>query len=274
MKLRPLSKRLRFYAVFALLACLAAAYATFVEPYWIEVTHHTIRVPASRGLTAPIKIAHLTDLHTSGLGRRERKLLAILEAEKPDVIVITGDTFANYGTFQETVSLLTMLRAPLGVYLVKGNWEAWMPRDVASQQYRLTGVELLWNQGAAPRPDVWLAGVDDPYGGDPRMDRALAKAPSNALRIGLFHRPAYFDEVASDLHLAFAGHTHGGQVRIPYLPALWVPGGSGPYVEGWYEKSGARMYVSRGVGMSVLPIRIACRPEVAMITVVNDESRK
>ncbi len=75
--------------------------------------------------------------------------------------------------------------------------------------------------------------------------------------------------IAPRLDLAFAGHTHGGQVRLPLIGALWTPPGSGRYVAGWYSMSEApraRMYVSRGVGTSVLPVRFLCRPEVALIT--------
>jgi hypothetical protein len=244
------------------------AYGSGIESYWIAVTRHTFLPPAGVKLEAPLKIAHLTDLHTRGIGRRERILLAILDAENPDVIVVTGDTVST--TDKETRPLLSALRAPLGVYVVRGNWENWSAMGNERAHYALTGARLLLNEGGPLRPDAWLAGVDD-LTGAPDMDAALAGAPANALRIALFHSPAYFDSVAGKLHLALAGHSHGGQVRIPFLPPLWVPRGVGRYVEGWYELGSARMYVSRGVGTSILPIRFACRPEVAIITVTGGQ---
>ena len=111
----------------------------------------------------------------------------------------------------------------------------------------------------------------------------LAGAPEGALRIALFHSPGYFDTIADQVHFAFAGHTHGGQVRVPLLPPLWMPNGSGRFVAGWYEaqpgaassaptqQPAARLYVSRGVGTSILPLRFNCRPEVALITVTSGE---
>ena len=75
------------------------------------------------------------------------------------------------------------------------------------------------------------------------------------------------DRIAGKCDLALAGHTHGGQVRLPWLPPLWLPRGSGRFVEGWYEREGSQMYVCRGIGMSILPIRFFCRPELAVITV-------
>jgi len=266
-KTRRFPKRL---LLFAILAALLLGYAAFIEPYWIEVTRHTFRVPPGIKLSAPLKIAHLTDLHTSGLGRREKKLLAILAAEKPDLIVITGDSVASGGAYKETRPLLAQLHAPLGVYTVRGNWENWIPPGNEREHYRLAGVKLLVNQGAAPRPDVWLVGADDSASGFPDGKAALAGAPAGALRIGLFHSPSYFDQIAGEIHLALAGHSHGGQLRIPFLPPLWLPRGVGSYVAGWYEQKGSRMYVSRGVGTSILPLRFNCRPEVAMITVASD----
>lgn len=87
------------------------------------------------------------------------------------------------------------------------------------------------------------------------------------LVIGLFHSPASFDSVAGSWPLALAGHTHGGQIRLPFVKPLWLPEGSGSYVAGWYEGKGSKLYVSRGVGTAMLPLRFLCRPELALITI-------
>lgn len=92
-------------------------------------------------------------------------------------------------------------------------------------------------------------------------------APDGALRIVLFHSPAYFDSASEKIDLAFAGHTHGGQIRLPWIGALWTPPGSGRFVQGWYSAGSARMLVSRGVGTSILPVRFLCAPEVARIDI-------
>jgi predicted MPP superfamily phosphohydrolase len=117
------------------------------------------------------------------------------------------------------------------------------------------------------RPDVWISGIDDPYTGIAKPDAALAGIPSGAYTILLFHSPGYFGHVAGRANLCLAGHTHGGQVRLPLTKPLWMPRGSGHFLEGWYEESGTKMYVSRGIGTSILPIRFFCRPEIAFISV-------
>lgn len=114
-------RRMRRFLLFLLtvagLAVIADAF--LVEPYRIQVTHSTVPAP----LTRPLKIAHLSDLHTSGLGRREQRLLDLLAAEQPDVVVITGDTITSGHHYENIRPLLARLHASLGVWFVRGNWE-------------------------------------------------------------------------------------------------------------------------------------------------------
>lgn len=249
---------------------VAACYALFIEPYWIETTHSDM----TGGVAAPLKIAHLTDIHTLGMGRRERRLLEILDAEKPDAIVITGDSIGQWvgayghnGDYAKVKPLYQRLHAPLGVWFARGNWENAKPLANEQAFYQGSGVHLLVNSGAPLRPDVWIAGLDDPRSGNPKFSDALAGAPPGAYTILLFHSPAYFGHVEGRVNLVLAGHTHGGQVRLPGVNPVWLPGGSWPYVEGWYEGKGSKMYVSRGLGTSILPIRFMCRPEVSFVTI-------
>jgi hypothetical protein len=238
-----------------------------IEPYRIETTRYQVY----GAVAAPLKIAQLTDLHTHGLGPRERKMIAILDAEKPDVIVVTGDSLGGYGgTWQEIQRVYEQFHAPLGVWFVRGNWENnhnIHPARRERQFYEDSGVHLLVNANAQLRPDVWLIGLDDPSSGIVRLDRALAGVPANAYKIAIFHAPGYFDHIAGHVNLVLAGHTHGGQVRIPFVHPFWLPADSGPYISGWYAKDGSQMYVNRGIGWTGLPIRFLCRPEVAIITV-------
>jgi len=246
---------------------VALADAALLEPNWIQVTHHTIRAHVSQSL----KIAHLTDLHTSRLGFREKSLLRSLQREKPDVIVITGDALSPWGSYDEERPLLRSLHAPLGVWLVRGNWENWRRMDKEREFYRQSGVQFLLNRNSQIAPGVFLIGLDDANYGNADLQNATNGIPFGAYRIALFHSPLFFSKSAGQYDLALAGHTHGGQVRIPLLPPLWLPEGIGPYVEGWFQKNGSQMYVSRGLGMTILPVRFDCRPELAIITVAPME---
>ncbi|MCS6805707.1 MAG: metallophosphoesterase [Acidobacteriota bacterium] len=252
-----------FSAMGALLCGAIVVYAVWIEPYWIEVTHHRISAP----LSSPLKLVHLSDIHARDVGRRERRLVEILRAEKPDIIVITGDTVIRGYTPEGLSRVLEQFDAPLGIWFVFGNWEHWEGAPMNPSFYEAAGVRLLLNRGQLVRGDVWLAGFDDLSAGRPNMQAALNGRPADVFTIALFHSPAYFDQVAGQCHLALAGHTHGGQVRLPLLPPLWLPPGCGPYAEGWYERNGSRLYVSRGVGTAVVNVRFFCRPEVAVITI-------
>jgi predicted MPP superfamily phosphohydrolase len=236
--------------------------AFFIEPYRIEVTHNTLTAAVS----SPLKIGLIADIHTRAFGLRERKLISLVEVEKPDVILIAGDTVGRTDDYADVTTLLQHLHAPLGVWLVRGNWENHELPENEHAFYAASGVHFLMNEAQPIRPDVWLLGLDDPSSGAPRPDPALQTIPPGAYAIALIHAPAYFEALAGRVPLAFAGHTHGGQIRIPYVPVFWLPRGSGHFMEGWFEERGSHMYVTRGIGTSVIWARFLSRPELSMVT--------
>src|SRR4051812_15859979 len=108
-------------------------YAVWIEPYWLEVT----RCQVTANVTQPLTVVHLTDLHIGSEGALERKVLAAVERERPDLIVVTGDNVTEDGRFDEAAKFLARLRAPLGAFGVEGNWEHWTrdrgtPRVIAA----------------------------------------------------------------------------------------------------------------------------------------------
>ena len=246
---------------FCAIVTAAAVDAWFIEPRRIEVTYH--RVPCR--VTRTLKIVHLTDLHTYGAGKLELDVLRLVAAEHPDLIVITGDLISSSDAYEGCREVLRGLHAPLGVWVVHGNHEIWAPVEDETAYYRSEGATILVNESAEVADGVWIAGFDDAYAGMPDLDRTLAKIPQDAFKIALFHSPVFFDEVAGRCDVALSGHTHGGQVRLPLLKPFWLPPSCGEYVDGWYEQKGSRMYISRGIGTSVLPVRFLCRPEIAVI---------
>ena len=264
-RLRQTSRNLR-RDLSLILALVAAVDGFFVEPDWIVVTRHSVSAGRDLG-TPPIKIAHLSDLHTNGMGRRERRLLALLESEKPDLLVVTGDSLGGSRNYQAVRELLSRLHAPLGVWVVRGNWENWWPLQDERAFYASADVHFLLNEARPVRGKVWIAGLDDPASGMPELNEAIGAVPEDAYTIVIAHSPMHFKHIAKVAPLALAGHTHGGQVRIPFVYPFWLPRGSSEYLEGWYRKGDSRMYVSRGIGTSNLPVRFLCRPELPIITV-------
>lgn len=246
--------------LFFFLLVLILAYAGIIEPQWIEVTEHSIYAPVERDL----KLVQISDLHTNGLGRIEKKVIELVNELSPDLIVLTGDVSSPGGTFEKYKEVLARFRAQLGVYFVPGNWEYWAPPGDLNELLVSAGLVDLTNKNVQINKKLWIVGFDDALEGNPRENEALKDIPVDAFKIGLFHSPVYFESIHEKLNVALSGHTHGGQVRIPLVPALWLPDGSSGYVNGWYSKGKSKMYVSRGIGTSVLPFRLFCRPEIAV----------
>lgn len=240
------------------------SWAYFFEPYRIEVTHHTFVAPIKK----KVKIAHLTDLHIKSFGKREQLTLELVSAEKPDAIVITGDSVTSNGNYEAIGEFLKQLKAPLGVWLVPGNWDNALPPPDIAKFYTEAQINFLNNAHGLITPDIAVIGVDEYYTGNADIEAAMKGVPENAFKLGVFHAPKYFDLAGERFDVVLAGHTHGGQVRLPFLPPLWLPPGSRPYVEGWYLHSNlrTRMYVSRGIGNSFFNVRFFCRPELAILT--------
>jgi predicted MPP superfamily phosphohydrolase len=229
----------------------------------IEVTRHALTAPVAR----PLTLALLADLHITGPDPALEEMVAIVEAERPDVIVLAGDVGGGLPVDQARyLGVLRALHAPRGIFMVPGNWDYWTPTMDLRTVCARANVRLLVNEAVELAPNVWLAGLDDDVEGTPDPEAALRCVPAGAWTVALVHCPVGFDAIAGRCALALAGHTHGGQIRAPLLPPLWLPAGSGRYVSGWYEQRGSRLYVSRGIASTAIPVRTFCRPEIALFT--------
>ena len=230
------------------------------------------------------RIAQISDLHNAEFGKNNQRSLDILEKQKPDIIVITGDFVdSNHTDLDVSVSFAEQAVKLAPCYYVTGNHEARssVPYQELEQRLRACGVTVLRNETARIVRNgeaVQLIGVDDPnfQGSDSSLfhlaDGILAEEirrahPKAGYQILLSHRPETFDTyVDSGVNLAFCGHAHGGQVRLPFLGGLIAPnqGFFPKYDGGVYQRGKTTMVVSRGIGNSVIPIRINNRPEIVI----------
>lgn len=247
-------------------------YSRLVEPNWLEFTEH--RLPRGRdGRRSPgPSIAQISDLHLRELGDQHDTIAAEIARRRPDVLVITGDSIDQRGSMVVLEEFLSLLPYDIPKYAILGNWEHWAGVDARqlSAVYERANCELLVNRSAAygsGADTIRFSGVDDLIGGRPALNELLGKATVGDFHVLLAHCPAHRDQLTADhgrVDLVLSGHTHGGQVQI-FGRAPLVPRGSGRYVEGWYRDADGwpALYVSRGVGTSVLPVRFGARPEVA-----------
>ena len=272
-RLRPALRRLRA-AVLALagLGVACGLYARLVEPTWLEVTHSEVgsaRLPPG----ARVRVVHITDVHSDPDARLEPRLPEVIAAERPDVIVYTGDSLNAIEGLPHFRALMTELAAIAPTYAVRGNWDTSLWRGV--DLFGGTGaVELDGRAVRAPVDGVelWIAGV--PADGADRLEQVLAAVPRAAASILLHHYPDEADRVAElEVDLYAAGHTHGGQVALPLYGALVTLARTGKRFEaGLYRVKRTAVYVGRGVGMEggdAPRVRFFARPEVAVIDLVG-----
>lgn len=274
---RPSRRRLFVAGAAAALPAAAAVDGLLIEPRRLATTAHAVasRRAGAAGGGRPLEILQVSDLHLRRLGVLEEKVLAALHAARADVVVFTGDTVdRREGLWVLETFLRDVPRGPQ-FFAIVGNWERWagIPDEALSKIYRRHGVELLVNRSVTFDADgrrVRVTGLDDLVAGRPDPSGALAHAEPCENHLLLVHCPAARDQSppppdhAADFMLS--GHTHGGQVA-PLGIAPVLPEGSGGYVAGWYrDGAGPPLYVSRGIGTSVAPVRIGATPELARFT--------
>lgn len=252
----------------SLVAITALIYSLLIEPQWIEVKRHSKDIGLG---VSEITIAQVSDLHTSSLGRAEKNTLTALREVRPDVIVITGDAIDERGSLLALDSFLKQLPTALKIATL-GNWEYWAEVDLEELRdvYRKNGVNLLVNDCMTVRARgavINVIGLDDYTAGRPDFSLAVGRCEVDHPIVLVTHSPGLFDLASlspkRSIPLLLAGHTHGGQVAVG-KHALYTPRGSGPFVAGWYETQWGDLYVSRGVGTSVLPLRFGARPEIGI----------
>jgi predicted MPP superfamily phosphohydrolase len=253
----------RTFLLLVALPLLVLAYSIWVAPYRIEVTEHRLELDVKR----PLSILQLSDLHSKVFGRRERNVIDIVRTAKPDLIVVTGDSVTRSRTCASAMQTIDALSAPLGVWVVPGNWEYRMePVQGEACLCPSTKAHCLRNRAAKLTDDLWILGFDDILTAHDQIATALQEVPASAELIVIAHEPIATMQI-NRRALIFAGHTHGGQICLPFWGALHVPVGSGPYESGWYHEHERRMYVSRGIGTSLVPIRFWCGPEIPVFYV-------
>ncbi len=249
-------------------AAVGAAHALGLEPRWLETSEHQIAVPKLASALEGFVIAQLSDAHLTELGMIEQAVVDAVRARPPNLIVLTGDIIESEHRLGVLAELCRELRTASGSVAMVGTLGNREPRGNLGRQRQNANnkkvrVKLLVNE-SAELGGIAVAATDDGLGGLPRWDTTLRNLSKNGPKLLLTHSPALVDEAPStgpQFDLALAGHTHGGQLRLgPWAPLC--PPGSGRFTAGHYDTAMGRLYVSRGIGTSVVPARLMCRPEL------------
>jgi len=260
---------------------VAGAYGLLYGRLNLETTAQTILLPRLPGAFEGFRICQLSDIHIGPFMPAEeiRKYVAIANAQKAEMVVLTGD-FVTFdpNTQQAVVEALSGLRAPFGVYGSLGNHDAWAGvEDSITELFRQTGVRILRgaNLSISTHGESFnLIGVDfqSPrrFGPSAPVLHLLGDIEGlidrDRVNILLSHNPDTFDRAAElGIDLSLAGHTHGGQASLEFISPEIAPSRLvTPYVAGWFRKPGGQLYVNRGIGTIFIPIRIGAPPEITV----------
>ncbi len=278
---RRLTVPVRFAAVVAISFLPIGLYANLIEPYRLQIERATVPVSGERDGRAPIKVAVLADIQTGSMTDYERRVLELTMAEKPNLILIPGDVFQGSDREFKTVkrdfnAFFRQLHAPMGVYCVMGDVDY---VDRFAEMFRGTDVKLLVNDVARIAHGgrrITIIGTElDPD--SPHIQRLLSRFKGDGddgdIRILVAHRPDVATVIPKDVRidLVVAGHTHGGQVVIPFFgpPITLTHVPRHVAAGGLHEIQGVPIYVSRGIGheRGMAPrIRFFCPPELTFLT--------
>jgi uncharacterized protein len=261
---------------------LVAAYAVLVEPRWVVQTTSTLAVPQWQG-PPNLRVAIASDWHISHrwfwrvmTPERARAIVADINAAAPDVVLLPGDFFASEidepsraVAAREVADVLGGLRAPLGVYAVLGNHDWWQDAPGLAAALKGRGITVLENESVPLNgTPLWVVGIGDDFTGHAEPRRALARVPVGAQVLAVMHDPASLQALPPLQGLLVAGHTHGGQVSIPFYGALRIPSAAPrEWAYGWVRHGPNTLYVTSGLGVSIFPLRFNRRPEWVLVTV-------
>lgn len=275
--MRPLPRLSRRAWIRGGLCCaglLAGVDAIAVEPRWLVVSRHDVPVPGLPGALSGYRVAQLSDLHLTSLGSLHDAVCREVAAFDPHLVVLSGDAVESEAALGALQELCGRLAAPgRDIVATLGNWEHWgdVPLPALDAAYSRVGARLLGNESAALPTGPRIVATDDFCSGHDDIGAALsswAKAPATLL---VTHAPGLIDALPAAMPpvaLGLAGHTHGGQVCAAGR-SVWVPPGSGRFREGMYTTRYGPVYVSRGIGTSMVPVRFTCRPELPLFRLVQ-----
>jgi len=234
--------------------------AYVVEPLWVETTGLSLQFADLDSDASPVRVVQLSDIHISRHSFREEAIVEQVNALQPDIIVLTGD-YLNLSRLTDPVSadhfrqLVNRLQARYGIYAVRGSVEPWQERMAEL----IEGTEIRWleqeavtvNVRGQPVTLIGVACSHDRVVDRVRLDEAMRDVPGDAFTLLLYHSPDLVREAAAwDIDLYLGGHTHGGQLRLPFYGAIVTSSEYGKrYERGLFYEQGMAMYISRGLGL-------------------------
>lgn len=277
-----LLSRRRFLGLAAIAGVGTVAYPTEIERHELDVVPITIQLPNLADTFKGMRIAQISDIHIDEFTEPffVRRTVEKINQLQPDIVLLTGDYVSYNGPSSRTAperfaydcgKILSGLHCSMK-YAVLGNHDANVSAPAVTDALVSNGITVLANKNMPVEKDgkrIWIAGVQDPGTQRPDLNLAIPKTAHTDKEpvILLAHAPDYADRVIGHgADLMLSGHSHGGQVRIPFLEPRFLPPLGRKYVMGHFQLAGMQLYVNRGIGTVGVPMRFRCPPEITMIT--------
>jgi uncharacterized protein len=246
-----------------------AARAALAEPFMLTIERRSIFLQRLPKALDGLRIVQLSDLHLGPLttAAQLRRAVETANSLEPDIIALTGDYISHERRYAAPCAeVVGRLRARCGVFAVLGNHDHWTDAALITDLFRAEGIRVLINEGMRFEKEgasFWLAGVNDTMVGLEDLPLALAGAAAEEMKLLLAHNPIILRRAArAGVDLVLSGHTHGGQVAIRpdrnAKPRRRV-------LNGLWRQDETQIYVTRGLGTVILPIRYGCPPEVSLL---------
>lgn len=257
-----------------LLLGLLLFWAFLIEPNRLVVREQTIEIENWPRELDGLRIAVLSDIHVGASFIDDKKLRTIVartNERQPELIVILGDYMTKAHIQPEVFgAVLKDFRAPLGTYSVLGNHDTWYSVDGVRRGLEQNGIKVLENEVVqlnARGTSLWLVGLADLWTREQRIQETVAKVPEGQPMIALTHNPDIFPRLPQRVPLLLAGHTHGGQVRFPLIGTVVESSRYGDrYVRGHVVENNHHLFVTTGIGTSIMPVRFGVTPEIVLLT--------
>ncbi|WP_374073496.1 metallophosphoesterase [Bdellovibrio bacteriovorus] len=236
-------------------------------------------VEVSKWPVSPLRIAFFSDLHAGAPYITEsyiEDLISRINKMQPDIVLIGGDLVitgiigGSYIPIEKIADLLKKLNARLGVYAVLGNHDWWDDGEHINQVLKKNGIKVLENEAELisidPNNHFWLVGVGDDFTNHSDIRLSLSKVNTADPQILFMHDPAAIFQAKNKFDLALAGHLHGGQVFVPGVGAIFTIGDAPrEWAEGWVDFKYGSLFVSKGIGTSIFPVRLNALPEFVVV---------
>jgi uncharacterized protein len=265
-----------------LLIGLLAFWAFLIEPNRLVVRQQTVQLTNWPTELSGLKVAVISDIHANGWTVDDKMLRSIVERTNqlnPELIVILGDYIASDGMVtrrvepEEFAPVLKNLRAPLGVYSVLGNHDWWHDGDRVRRVLEQNGIKVLEDEALQLNvrgTSMWLVGLSDLWTRPQRIDATIDRVPQGEPMIALTHNPDIFPRLPQRVQLLLAGHTHGAQVRFPFIGGVVHSSDLGErYARGLVFENNHHLFVTTGIGTSILPVRFGVPPEIVLLTLTH-----